>query len=69
MVYCVGRFSILENVALMGIPVPKILLKLLEVMKERSDVPEKQPATSCQEEKEKEIEENHEETGSSDNEE
>lgn len=33
-------FSILENVALMGIPVPKILMKLLEVMKEKGDVPE-----------------------------
>ena len=33
-------FSILENVALMGIPVPKILLKLLEIMKEKGDVPE-----------------------------
>lgn len=33
-------FSILENVALMGIPVPKILLKLLEVMKEKGDAPE-----------------------------
>ena len=33
-------FSILENVALMGVPVPKILLKLLEVMKEKGDAPE-----------------------------
>lgn len=33
-------FSILENVALMGIPVPKILMKLLEVMKEKGDAPE-----------------------------
>lgn len=33
-------FSILENVALMGIPVPKILLKLLEIMKEKGDIPE-----------------------------
>lgn len=32
--------SILENVALMGVPVPKILLKLLEIMKEKGDVPE-----------------------------
>ena len=45
-------FSILENVALMGIPVPKILLKLLEIMKEKGDVPEnKKP-----EEEEKEAE-------------
>lgn len=34
-------FSILENVARMGIPVPKILLKMLEIMKEKGDVPEK----------------------------
>ena len=33
-------FSILENVALMGVPVPKILMKLLEVMKEKGDAPE-----------------------------
>ena len=33
-------FSILENVALMGIPVPKVLLKLLEIMKDKGDVPE-----------------------------
>ena len=31
--------SILENVALMGVPVPKILLKLLEIMKEKGDGP------------------------------
>lgn len=34
-------FSILENVARMGIPVPKILMKMLEIMKEKGDVPEK----------------------------
>lgn len=34
-------FSILENVALMGIPVPKILMRLLEVMKDKGDAPEK----------------------------
>ena len=33
-------FSILENAAMMGIPVPKILLKLLEIMKEKGEVPE-----------------------------
>ena len=33
-------FSILENAAMMGIPVPKILLKLLEVMKEKGNGPE-----------------------------
>ena len=32
--------SILENVASMGIPVPKILLRLLEIMREKGDVPE-----------------------------
>lgn len=32
-------FSILENVALMGVPVPKIMLKLLEIMKEKGEVP------------------------------
>lgn len=32
-------FSILENVALMGIPVPKILLRLLEIMKDKGDAP------------------------------
>lgn len=32
--------SILENVALMGVPVPKILLKLLEVMREKGNGPE-----------------------------
>lgn len=33
-------FSILENVASMGVPVPKILLKVLEIMREKGDVPE-----------------------------
>lgn len=33
-------FSILENVALMGVPVPKILLRLLEIMKEKGEAPE-----------------------------
>lgn len=33
-------FSILENVASMGIPVPKILLKMLEIMRSKGDVPE-----------------------------
>ena len=32
--------SILENVATMGVPVPKILLKLLEIMREKGNVPE-----------------------------
>lgn len=33
-------FSILENVASMGVPVPKILLKILEIMKSKGDGPE-----------------------------
>ena len=33
-------FSILENVALMGIPVPGILLKLLEIMREKGETKE-----------------------------
>ncbi len=37
--------SILENVATMGVPVPRILLKVLEIMREKGDVPEeKKPA-------------------------
>jgi len=32
-------FSILENVACMGVPVPKILLRVLEIMKEKGEVP------------------------------
>lgn len=36
--------SILENVASMGVPVPKILLKLLEVMRAKGDVQEAAPA-------------------------
>ena len=35
--------SILENVALMGVPVPKIMLKLLEVMRAKGDVQEAAP--------------------------
>ena len=36
--------SILENCASMGVPVPQILLKLLEIMKQKGDAPEEQPA-------------------------
>ena len=32
--------SILENAAKMGIPIPKVLLRLLEIMREKGDVPE-----------------------------
>ena len=37
--------SVLENVASMGVPVPRILLKLLEIMKDKGNGPEeeKQP--------------------------
>ena len=41
--------SVLENVASMGVPVPKILLKLLEIMREKGDAPEeKKPAEEKQ---------------------
>lgn len=33
-------FSILENVASMGVPVPKILLQALEIFRSKGDVPE-----------------------------
>lgn len=36
--------SVLENVASMGVPVPKILLKLLEIMREKGEGPEEKPA-------------------------
>ena len=42
--------SILENVASMGVPVPKILLKLLEIMKQKGDGPEEAPAENKTEE-------------------
>lgn len=35
--------SILENVARMGVPVPKILLKLLEIMKSKGDAQDEKP--------------------------
>lgn len=34
-------FSILENAAAMGIPIPKILLQALEIMRSKGNVPEK----------------------------
>lgn len=41
--------SILENVARMGVPVPKILLRLLEIMKDKGNGPEdEQPAAEEQ---------------------
>lgn len=36
--------SILENAAKIGIPVPKILLRLLEIMKDKGNGPEEKPA-------------------------
>lgn len=42
--------SILENVASMGVPVPKILLKLLEIMKQKGDGPEEAPEENKTEE-------------------
>ena len=43
--------SVLENVASMGVPVPKILMKLLEVMREKGNVPEEaEPAEEVPEE-------------------
>ena len=44
--------SILENVASMGVPVPRILLKLLEIMKDKGNGPEdQQPAEEQTEQK------------------
>ena len=41
--------SILENVASMGGPVPKILIRMLEIMREKGDAPEeKKPAEEKQ---------------------
>ena len=41
--------SILENVASMGVPVPRILLKLLEIMKEKGNGPEDQKPEAVEE--------------------
>ena len=43
--------SILENVARIGVPVPKILLKLLEVMRAKGDVQEAKPEEKKEEDK------------------
>lgn len=43
--------SILENAAKMGIPVPKILLKLLEIMKDKGNGPENEKVQEGKEEK------------------
>lgn len=40
--------SILENVALMGVPVPAILLRLLEVMRAKGDGKETKPAEQAE---------------------
>jgi len=47
-------FSILENVACMGVPVPKILLRVLEIMKEKGEVPKEQSEKPEQTEETKE---------------
>lgn len=52
-------FSIIENMASMGIPIPKILQQALEIMRQKGDIPEKaeeqtaekQPAEEQQENK------------------
>ena len=44
--------SILENVATMGVPVPKILLKLLEIMREKGDAPEEKQKNTDNDKKE-----------------
>lgn len=44
--------SVLENVASMGVPVPKILLKLLEIMREKGDGPEEQQKNTDNDKKE-----------------
>ena len=41
--------SILENVARLGVPVPKILLKLLEVMRSKGDSPEEEEPPAAEE--------------------
>lgn len=40
--------SILENVASMGVPVPKILIRMLEIMREKGDAPEEKKQTEDQ---------------------
>ena len=44
--------SVLENGASMGVPVPKILLKLLEIMREKGDGPEEQQKNTDNDKKE-----------------
>lgn len=46
-------FSILENVACMGVQVPKVLLRVLEIMKEKGDVPENKEEEQKPEEEQK----------------
>ena len=52
-------FSILENVASMGVPIPKILMQALEIMRQKGDVPEKAkvPEKQVEEPAEKQTEE------------
>ena len=46
-------FSIIENVATMGVPIPKILRQALEILRQKGDIPERAELTS-QKEKTKE---------------
>lgn len=46
--------SILENAATMGIPIPKILMRLLEIMREKGDGPAEDKKESKKEEQEHE---------------
>ena len=48
--------SILENVASMGVPVPRVMMKLLEIMREKAD-----PAAEKQEEKPENVDDDREE--------
>ena len=50
-------FSIVENVASMGVPVPKILLQALEIMRSKGDVPEKKDEKAEPEQKTEQAEE------------
>lgn len=53
--------SILENVATMGVPVPRILLKVLELMRQKGDAPETPEPTAEEQKEEPEPEQEPEE--------
>ena len=44
--------SILENVASMGVPVPKVLINLLEIMRQKGDSPEEKQKNTDPDKKE-----------------